>query len=101
MCADVGETVGVDVGGTGVLDGVRGELRVGVAVNTISEEGEGTGALVSAARGVGVAVAVDVGVCRTHGVGVLPGGSMATCSNWNRAQNTTSTATSSTNSVVF
>jgi len=98
---NVGDAVGVDVGGTGVLDGVGGRLRVGVAVDVFSGVGEGIDALVSAAAGVGVAVAVDVGVCKTSGEGVPAGGSMATCNTWNRAQNTTSTATSSTNSVVF
>jgi hypothetical protein len=98
---DVCDAVGVDVGGTGVLDGVRGGLMVGVAVNVFSRVGEGIGALVFAASGLGVAVAVDVGVCNTSGDGVPEGGSIATCNTWNRAQNTTITATSSTSSVVF
>jgi len=71
----VGASVDVGVGGTGVLVGVTLGTTVGVAVDVGSDVGEEAGRLVSPGRGLDVAVAVDVGVCRTRGAdGVLAGG---------------------------
>jgi hypothetical protein len=96
----VGASVDVGVGGTGVLVGEALGTRVGVAVDVGSGVGEEAGTLVSAGKGLDVAVAVGVGVCRTGGAaGVLAGSLTPPWSNCNRAQNTRITAHSSTSNV--
>ncbi|MCJ7620405.1 MAG: hypothetical protein MUP64_09340 [Anaerolineae bacterium] len=70
----MGASVDVGVGGTGVLVGEALGATVGVAVDVGSGVGEEAGTLVSLGRGLDVAVAVGVGVCRTRGAeGVLAG----------------------------
>jgi hypothetical protein len=83
-----------------VLVGVALGTTVGVAVDVGSNVGEEAGTLVSLGKGLDVAVAVGVGVCRTRGAeGVLAGSLRAPSRSWNRVQNTKITAHTSASNV--